>query len=42
MQAREYRPDIDVLRAIAVLSVIFYHAHVPFFSGGYVGVSIFL
>lgn len=41
MQAREYRPDIDVLRAIAVLSVIFYHAHVPFFSGGYVGVSIF-
>lgn len=41
MQAKEYRPDIDVLRAIAVLSVIFYHAHVPFFSGGYVGVSIF-
>ncbi len=41
MQAKEYRPDIDVLRAIAVLAVIFYHAHIPFFSGGYVGVSIF-
>ena len=41
MQAKEYRSDIDVLRAIAVLAVIFYHAHIPFFSGGYVGVSIF-
>lgn len=41
MQAKEYRPDIDVLRAIAVLSVIFYHAHIPYFGGGYVGVSIF-
>lgn len=41
MQAKDYRADIDVLRAIAVLSVIFYHMHLPFFSGGYVGVSIF-
>lgn len=41
MQAREYRSDIGVLRAIAVLSVIFYHAHIPYFGGGYVGVSIF-
>ena len=41
MQAKEYRADIDVLRAIAVLAVIFYHSHIPFFSGGYVGVSIF-
>ena len=41
MQAKEYRPDIDVLRAIAVLAVILYHAHIPFFGGGYVGVSIF-
>lgn len=41
MQAKEYRSDIDVLRAIAVLAVIFYHAHVPYFGGGYVGVSIF-
>ncbi len=41
MQAKEYRPDIDVLRAIAVLGVVFYHANIPFFDGGYVGVSIF-
>lgn len=36
-----YRPDIDGLRAIAVLVVVFFHADVPWISGGYVGVDVF-
>jgi peptidoglycan/LPS O-acetylase OafA/YrhL len=34
-------PDIDGLRAFAVLSVVLFHLQVPGFEGGYVGVDIF-
>jgi peptidoglycan/LPS O-acetylase OafA/YrhL len=37
----EYRPDIDGLRAVAVIAVILYHLSVPGFAGGLVGVDIF-
>lgn len=41
-QSANYRPDIDGLRAVAVLSVVFYHAGLTsLFGGGYVGVDIF-
>ena len=36
-----YRPDIDGLRAMAVVPVLLYHAGVAPFTGGYVGVDIF-
>lgn len=36
-----YRPDIDGLRMIAVMSVVLCHLGVPGFAGGYVGVDVF-
>ena len=37
----EYRPEIDGLRALAVTPVVLFHAGVPGFTGGYVGVDVF-
>ena len=42
----QYRPEIDTLRAIAVLAVIIYHAKIYLFGnlifpGGFLGVDIF-
>lgn len=37
----KYRPDIDGLRAVAVLPVILFHLDIGWFTGGYVGVDVF-
>ena len=37
----KYRREIDGLRAVAVAPVMLFHAGVPGFSGGFVGVDIF-
>ena len=37
----KYRPDIDGLRAIAVLSVVAFHAFPRWVRGGFVGVDVF-
>jgi peptidoglycan/LPS O-acetylase OafA/YrhL len=39
--APAYRPDIDGLRALAVIAVILFHSGIPGFGGGYVGVDVF-
>ena len=37
----KYRADIDGLRALAVLSVVFFHAFPTRIRGGFIGVDIF-
>lgn len=36
-----FRPDIQGLRAVAVLSVVFFHLKISPFNGGYLGVDMF-
>jgi len=37
----KYRPDIDGLRAIAILSVVGFHAFPLWVKGGFIGVDVF-
>jgi peptidoglycan/LPS O-acetylase OafA/YrhL len=39
--SRVFQPDIEGLRAIAVIAVVAFHAAVPFIGGGFVGVDVF-
>lgn len=38
---QHWRPDIQGLRAVAVLGVLLFHAGVPFIDGGFSGVDVF-
>ena len=38
---RKFRPDVQGMRAIAILLALVYHAGVPGFTGGYVGIEVF-
>jgi peptidoglycan/LPS O-acetylase OafA/YrhL len=37
----KYRPDVDGLRAVAILPVLLFHSGAGAFSGGFVGVDVF-
>jgi peptidoglycan/LPS O-acetylase OafA/YrhL len=37
----KYRPDIDGLRAVAVIAVVAFHAFPAWIKGGFIGVDIF-
>ena len=38
----KYRPEIDGLRALAIVPVILFHAGFEWFKGGFIGVDVFL
>jgi len=38
---KQYRPEIDGLRGLAVVFVVLYHSGLPYITGGFVGVDIF-
>ena len=38
---RRFRPDVEGLRAVAVILVVLYHAGFPSLTGGFVGVDVF-
>ncbi|HUS55384.1 MAG TPA: acyltransferase [Thermohalobaculum sp.] len=40
-QGAGYRPDVDGLRAVAVVSVLIFHLNDTLLSGGYAGVDVF-
>ncbi|HEV7850870.1 MAG TPA: acyltransferase, partial [Mycobacterium sp.] len=41
MPRKQFRPDIEGLRAVAVIAVVLFHAGVPGVGGGFVGVDVF-
>lgn len=40
-KSSDYRPDIDGLRALAIMAVLIFHARPSWLSGGFLGVDIF-
>lgn len=41
MRGKTFRPDIEGLRAVAVIAVVFYHLKFSWMPGGFIGVDVF-